>query len=112
MAAPSAPRPTKLDVARRCPWCGRWALKDAACNWVACGLSVRGFVRGAGCGRQWCFACSRKLCGQLYDPETGARRAGVASHHTGACCPAERGFEAAAYCPGGHNSHCPPRALA
>lgn len=108
MAAP-APR---LDDARQCPWCERWALKNAACNWVTCGLSTRGFVAGAGCGRQWCFACGGRLCGALYDPATGARRAGVATHHTKTCCEAEPGYKAAEYCPGGHNSHCPPRSSA
>lgn len=89
--------------ARPCPWCGQWALKDPACNWVCCGLSVdRGFVRGAGCGMQWCFLCARKLCSRLFDPESGDRLPGVSTNHSAACC----GFEG--YCPGGHNSHKPP----
>ena len=89
------------DTARQCPWCGRYALKDAACNWVCCGLAQDGFKPGMGCGRQWCFLCQGKLCGQLHDPDTGAVMPGVSTSHTSACCgPVDAGF-----CPGGHNSH-------
>jgi hypothetical protein len=101
------------DVARQCPWCGRYALKDAACNWVCCGLAVDGFKPGCGCGRQWCFSCEGRLCGQVYDPDTGAKRVPeVSTSHSAACCGAERaaGVPGPAgttgpYCPGGHNSH-------
>ena len=36
--------------AKMCPWCGRWCLKDAACDYIfACGLDTRdGFIMGAG----------------------------------------------------------------
>lgn len=98
--------------AASCPWCGRWALKDAACNWVCCGLSTdRGFVAGQGCGRQWCFSCSLKLCGPpMYKAETGEKVAGVSTSHTAACCAAfsaQLGVKEGEFCPGGHNSHKP-----
>ena len=102
-----------MDVARCCPWCGRWALKDEACNWVCCGLdAARGFVVGGGCGGQWCFVCSRRLCGKLYDAASGQQVAGVGTSHSRSCCLAEAtrngmtesGYEIA-YCQGGHNSH-------
>ena len=37
--------------AKQCPWCQRWCLKDAACDYIfACGLETKGtFVKGAGC---------------------------------------------------------------
>lgn len=100
------------DDARACPWCGRWALKDGGCNWVACGLANdgaahQGFQVGAGCGRSWCFACGKKLCSLVYDPASGARVGREA--HDAACCRTEPGFTEADYCPGGHNAHAPPR---
>ncbi len=102
-----------LDTARQCPWCQRFALKDAACNWVCCGLAVDGFKPGCGCGRQWCFQCEKRLCGQVYDPDTGAQMTpAVSTSHNAACCEEERArlFSGALnpdelYCPGGHNSH-------
>ena len=32
--------------AKQCPWCNRWCLKDAACDYIfACGLDTRdGFI--------------------------------------------------------------------
>jgi hypothetical protein len=97
-------QPRDPGDAQMCPWCGTWALKDDACNWVCCGLAVEGFVVGAGCGRQYCFQCGGRLCGQLYDPATGAVMPGVPTNHTEACCPAN-GPPPAGNCPGGHNSH-------
>lgn len=102
-----------------CPHCGRWALKDERCNWVCCGLDTgRGFVARHGCGRQFCFRCGRRLCGLLYDPETGAPT-GASTSHDAACCAAEAfaaglsdAEAAAAYCPGGHNAHAAPRDVA
>lgn len=94
------PRPPHGGTAMQCPWCGRWALKDAACNWVCCGLDASGFVVGAGCGRQFCFLCGRKLCGALFDAATGARQLHVHTNHSAACCGVGADF-----CPGGHNSH-------
>ena len=82
-----------------CPWCLRLAEKDDACNWVTCGLTDTGFQVHHGCGMQWCFACGGKLCGQLYDSDTGIQRTGVATSHSADCCPFP------GYCPGGHNSH-------
>ena len=99
-----------MDVAKQCPWCGRWALKDDACNWVTCGLATEGFVAGAGCGRQFCFLCQGKLCGRMYDADTGAAIPGVPSHHSMTCCAEELrredpGTDVSTICPGGHNSH-------
>jgi hypothetical protein len=94
------------DVAQQCPWCGRWALKDAACNWVTCGLATEGFMVAAGCGHQFCFLCGKKLCGAMFDSVTGAPCPGAASHHTATCCLANiEGSTPDDVCPGGHNSH-------
>jgi hypothetical protein len=90
-----------LQSAKQCPWCARWALKNAACNWVCCGYADDGrFHVGAGCGRQWCFLCSKRLCGALFDAATGAQNPGVATVHSAACC-----GDGPDVCPGGHNSH-------
>lgn len=84
------------NVAKQCPHCGQWALKDAACNYVfACGLAVEGFV--AGCARPWCWECGKKFCGVWPSGPTS---------HGDNCCAREVGFRAVDYCPGGHNSHC------
>jgi hypothetical protein len=96
--------PALLDDARRCPWCGRWALKDDACNWVTCGLSCEGFVVGAGCGHQFCFLCQGKLCGLLYDADTGLQNPGVPTVHSAECCTLDSTNQGP-ICPGGHNSH-------
>lgn len=97
----------KAMGAKQCPHCKTYSLKDEACNWVCCGLiSVEGkdrFVVGHGCGRQWCFQCAKKLCGPLFDMETGAPIPNSCDH-TQTCCPDD-----GAHCEGGHNSHCPPR---
>ena len=97
--------------AKQCPWCERWALKDAACNYIfACGLDTRlGFIKDAGCGRSWCWDCGKKFCGQYYDPKTGQKRPTAKENHNGTCCPKEDGFVKEAYCGGGHNSHCEKR---
>ena len=96
--------------AKQCPWCGRWALKDNACNYIfACGLATKGkFVVGAGCGKPWCFQCGKKFCGQYIDPDTGQKAGGPESHDA-ECCKKEPGFKQEEYCPGGHNSHCAVR---
>jgi hypothetical protein len=112
--------------AKQCPWCGRWALKDNACNYIfACGLvgssqpstpvlrtvglATKGkFVIGAGCGRPWCFQCGKKFCGQYIDPTTGEKAGGPDSHDA-ECCRKEAGFKQEDYCPGDHNSHCSKR---
>ena len=91
--------------AKACPWCQQYWLKDTACNHVCCGVQsgTSVFNKVLGCGRQWCFKCNKKLCGQLYDPATGRRVSGVPDNHPMTCpgCLA-LGDEA---CPGGHNSH-------
>lgn len=97
-----------------CPWCGLWTTKDDACMWVACGQDAkRGFVKGGGCGRQFCFRCGGKLCGApLFDPTTGRKHTGgVSTNHNATCCEAA-GIDPAECCAGGHNSHRPPRRLA
>lgn len=98
--------------AKQCPWCERWALKDAACNYIfACGLETGGsFTIGAGCGRSWCWECGKKFCSLYIDPTTGKKVPGAKETH-GACCSSaqEEGFSREAYCCGGHNSHCEKR---
>lgn len=90
--------------AKQCPWCAQWALKDATCNWVCCGDDTRdGFILGAGCGRQWCFECGKKLCGLLFGPE--GTRLNTSTNHDATCCRSEKDFKEADYCCGGHNSH-------
>lgn len=97
--------------AKQCPWCARWCLKDAACNYIfACGLQTNGrFEPHTGCGRPWCWQCGKKFCGVYVDPATGARSPGARDSHTATCCKNEAGFVEAEYCPGGHNSHCDQR---
>lgn len=96
--------------AKQCPWCERWCLKDAACNYIfACGLETNNkFVVGAGCGKSWCWQCGKKFCGQYYDPRSGSKLPTARDTHD-ACCSKEPGFVQSEYCPGGHNSHCVPR---
>ena len=59
----------------QCPWegCGRSFMKDNACNHVVCGRDAGGFQINMGCGRQFCFACGKKLCTRVYNPATGVR---------------------------------------
>ena len=56
-----------MNDAKQCPWCQRWCLKDNACDYIfACGLETRGtFVKGAGCGRSWCWRCGLKYCSAI-----------------------------------------------
>jgi hypothetical protein len=97
--------------ARACPWCARWCLKDAACNYIfACGLDTRrGFVIGAGCGRSWCWGCGKKFCGLYYDPVTGLKKSDARDNHTITCCLMEPGFRQEEFCAGGCSSHCAKR---
>jgi hypothetical protein len=98
--------------AKQCPWCERWCLKDAACNYIfACGLQTGhgGFMIGAGCGKSWCFQCGKKFCGQYMDAATGKKTPDAKEHHDASCCVKETGYVKEDYCPGGHNSHCGPR---
>ncbi len=69
MAAVPTPKQEKKGPTdgTMCPWCGRWTLKDQACNHVVCGVdTARGFVREHGCGHQFCFQCGKKLCGDRH----------------------------------------------
>ena len=104
------PEPGSTD-AKQCPWCARWALKDAACDYVfSCGLDLGGkFHVGAGCGRTWCWTCGKKYCSQYTDPTTGQRLQDAKDRHDPFCCKAEAGFKQEYYCEGGHSSHCAKR---
>ena len=94
--------------AKQCPRCARWAVKDAACNYVVCGRDHdRGFVAGSGCGWAWCFACGKKQCRRLFQED--GTPTGASEDHDAACCTREEGFNTEEYCGGGHNSHCPKR---
>jgi hypothetical protein len=92
--------------AKSCPWCGRWALKDDACNYIfACGLDSKlGFQVGQGCGRSWCFGCGKKFCG-FYYAVTGEKLPGAKDTH-GTCCLEEPGYVREEYCNDGCSSHC------
>ena len=93
--------------ARPCPHCGRWAVKDAACNYVVCGRARLGVLARApdgealGCGRPWCFACGGKLCGRMFDTATGRLEDPNEDHNH----PPGTPCDGPGYCPGGHNSH-------
>ena len=97
--------------AKACPWCGRWALKDAACDYIfACGLDHNNkFQVGSGCGRSWCWTCGKKYCSPYHDPVTGERLPTAKDRHDPFCCKAEPGFKQEEYCEGGHSSHCAKR---
>jgi hypothetical protein len=98
--------------AKQCPWCSRWWLKDAACNYIfACGLQTdtNTFFVGAGCGRPWCWKCGKKFCGIYIDPNTGIKNPIAKDAHDAQCCTKEPGFNTTDYCSGGHNSHCEKR---
>lgn len=96
---------------RKCPWCGRWCLKDTACAYVfACGGADNGtFVVGSGCGGSFCWTCGKKCCGPYYDAASGARAPTARDVHDAACCRAADGFVQAEYCGGGCNPHVAPR---
>ena len=100
-----------MEDAKQCPWCARWCLKDAACNYIfACGLETSNkFVVGAGCGRSWCWQCRKKFCSVYYDSLTGLKSPSARESHSGQCCKDEADFKVDDYCPGGHNSHCDKR---
>ena len=99
------------DDAKQCPWCERWCLKDAACNYIfACGLTTKNkFHIGQGCGRSWCWQCGKKFCGQYYNPVTGVKEVNAKEQHSLSCCSSTPGFNQKDYCAGGHNSHCDKR---
>lgn len=101
-----------MSDAKQCPWCERWCLKDAACNYIfACGLQTNSnlFVVGTGCGRSWCWECGKKFCNVYIDPNTGVKTQVAKEFHDAHCCMQETGFIKKDYCAGGHNSHCPKR---
>jgi hypothetical protein len=101
-----------LQDAKQCPWCERWCLKDAACNYIfACGLETNNrFLVGAGCGKSWCWQCGKKFCGQYYDPLTGSKLPTARDNHDRQCCSkTDTDFKQEDYCEGGHNSHCEKR---
>lgn len=92
--------------AKQCPWCDRWALKDAACNYVVCGRGTRGFLPSAGCGRAWCFQCGGRLCGPpMYEPSTGRQLHANETHDHPPGSAEAIECDGEGYCPGGHNSH-------
>ena len=97
--------------AKQCPWCQRWCLKDAACDYVfSCGLDHGNkFHVGQGCGRTWCWTCGKKYCTPYTDPATGQRLQNAKDNHDPFCCKAEAGFKQEEYCGGGHSSHCSKR---
>ena len=101
---------SRLLDAKMCPWCERWCLKDAACNYIfACGLETNGiFTVGTGCGRSWCWECGKKFCTPYIDSTTGRKFPNAIENH-GDCCQFETGFVKGEYCGGGHNSHCNKR---
>ena len=97
--------------AKQCPHCQRWALKDAACNYIfACGLdSKEGFQKGLGCGRSWCWGCGKKFCSQYYDPTTGQKLPSARDNHDATCCRSDPDFKQEDYCGGNCSSHCGKR---
>ena len=96
--------------AKQCPWCQRWCLKDAACDYVfSCGMDFNNkFHVGAGCGRTWCWVCCKKYCHIYHNATTGEKLPTAKDHHDD-CCKASPGFKQEDYCPGGHNPHCAKR---
>lgn len=98
-------------LAKQCPWCQRWCLKDNACAYIfACGLDHKNiFHKGFGCGKSWCFACGKKYCGQYYNPTTGEKLTTAKDIHDSSCCREEEGFSEETYCGGGCSGHCVKR---
>ena len=98
-------------LAKACPWCQRWCLKDDACAYIfACGLDHKDkFHVGKGCGKSWCWKCGKKYCGQYYNPETGEKLPTAKDNHTVTCCKKEEGFTEEGFCGGGCSGHCQKR---
>lgn len=99
-------------VAKKCPWCKRYVMKDDNCDYIfACGLDEHGvFHVGKGCGRAFCWKCADvegkgRVCGQQIDPLTGQKLLGYREHHDTECCTKEEGFVQSEYCSGGDNQH-------
>ena len=99
------------DLAKQCPWCQRWCLKDNACAYIfACGLDQKDvFHKEQGCGKSWCWQCGKKYCGQYYDTTTGQKLPTAKDHHNAFCCREEEGFSEATYCGGSCSGHCAKR---
>ena len=76
-----------------------------SCNYVVCGRVNNGFVVGAGCGKAWCWFCARKLCGKMYDHQTGDMLDANEDHNHAPGCDAFAVCNGEGFCPGGHNSH-------
>ena len=94
------------DVAKQCPWCGRWCIKDDRCNYVVCGrVEVGVFVVGGGCGKAWCFECGGKLCGRMFCEETGELLNPDEDHNHAGNPEARLACSGPGFCQGGHNSH-------
>ena len=89
-------------MATQCPWCHRWCVKDDKCNYVR---DNGGFRLGMGCGHAFCFLCGKKLCGRMFDAETGQLLSANECHDVGHSPTAEDPCDGPEYCPGGHNSH-------
>ena len=93
------------EIAKQCPWCERWCLKDDQCNYVVCGRGADNkFVPYAGCGHAWCFQCGKKLCGRMF-AEDGTLLDPNEDHNTGHRPTPDDPCSGPEYCPGGHNSH-------
>ena len=100
-----------MDIAKQCPWCERWCLKDNNCAYIfSCGLDSTGkFILGHGCGKSWCWECGKKFCGRYHDEKTGQKLTEARDSHDSNCCKKEENFKETDFCPGGHNSHCSKR---
>ena len=93
------------DLAKQCPWCDRWCLKDDQCNYVVCGRNSQNqFVPQAGCGHAWCYQCGKKLCGRMY-AEDGTLLDPNEDHNIRHRPTPDDPCSGPDYCPGGHNSH-------
>ena len=94
------------DLAKQCPWCERWCIKDDRCNYVVCGrVEVGVFMVGAGCGQAWCFQCGGKLCGRMFCETTGELLNADEDHNHLDDPEGRRACSGVGFCPGGHNSH-------
>lgn len=45
------------NVAKQCPSCGEWRMKDNACNYVTCGNNYNNMMMS--CNIPWCWFCCR-----------------------------------------------------
>jgi hypothetical protein len=51
----------KNNNAKHCPHCNQLNFNETNTSYIICGYSNRGYD-WKGCGRDWCFACGKKLC--------------------------------------------------